>query len=310
MSAWKLNHRKLIFLCILGLFFLPLPEDTLWWRQAANSGHVIVFFLFSFVLSSYLGHPARYTGRVQSYAAIILAGMLIGIGVELIQHYTGREASVADLLTDLLGLVSGLCLIEAFRLGKRPRYMPVRVVLVMTSLTLIVVCIMPLLLLSVSYIERNKAFPVIADFGADWREAFIKFNQTKLHVKDDSGQSGVHWVTFEPTQYPGISIVEPVSDWTEYDRLVVTLYSNYEHKVRVTVRIHDAVHNQSHSDRYNKSLAVEPGMNMYEVLLKDVEQAPLNRAMDMTAISGLILFANELEKPVTLGIANIRLAAP
>jgi len=244
---------------------------------------------------------------VQSYAAIILAGMLIGIGVELVQHYTGREASALDLLTNLLGLISGLCLIEAFPQGKSSKYRRASFVLVMTSVALIVVCIMPLLLLSASYLQRNKAFPVIADFGADWREAFIKFNQTELHTKDDPGQNDLHWVTFEPTEYPGISIIEPVSDWTEYDRLVFTLYSNHEYMIRVTVRIHDVVHDQSHSDRYNISLAVEPGMNMYQILLKDVEQAPLGRTLDMTAIAGLILFANGLEKPVTLGISNISL---
>ena len=307
MSAWKLTYRSLIFFCISGLFFLPLPEDTLWWRQAANSGHVIVFLLLSLVLSRYLGYPARFKTRGQSYAAIILAGMLLGVGVELIQYHTGREASALDLLTNLLGLISGLCLVEAFRLNEGSEYRRVRFLLFVTGLTLIIVCIMPLLLLSVSYIERNKAFPVIADFDAHWTAAFTRFNKTSLVAKAEHEPDGMNRVRFEPTEYPGISIVEPVSDWTEYDRLVVTLYSNNDHVIRVTLRVHDVVHNQSHSDRYNISLAVGPGMNMYEILLKDVEQAPSKRKMDMTSISGLILFASDQEKPVTLGVSNIRL---
>jgi len=310
-SAWKLAYRSLIFFCILGLFFLPLPENSLWWREAANSGHVIVFLLLSLVISSYLGYQARFATRMQSYAAIILAGMLIGIGVEFIQYHTGREASALDLLVNFLGLISGLCLVEAFRLIGRPKYRRVSFVLVITSLSLIAVCIMPLMLLSVSYIERNKAFPVIADFDSHWTAAFTRFNKVSLVAKDEhEPPDGIRRVRFEPTEYPGISIVEPVSDWTEYDRLVVALYSNNDHMISVTVRIHDVVHNQSHSDRYNISLAVEPGMNMYKILLKDVEQAPLNRAMDMTAIAGLTLFANSLDKPVTLGISNIRLVRP
>ena len=269
----------LIFICILGLLFLPLPDNTLWWRQVANSGHVIVFLLLSLVLSSYLGYPASFTTRAKSYAAIIIAGMLIGIGVELIQYQTGREASLVDLLTNFLGLISGLCLVEALRLIASPKYRWVSFVLVLTSLGLIVICIMPLLFLSASYIERNKAFPVIADFEADWTAVFTSFNKTSLVANDEYEPDAIRRVRFEPAEYPGISIVEPVPDWSEYDRVVFTLYSNYDHIIKLTVRIHDVTHNQLQSDRYNTSLTVEPGMNMYQILLKDVEQAPLNRAM-------------------------------
>ena len=117
----------------------------------------------------------------------------------------------------------------------------------------------------------------------------------------------MHWVSLEPAEYPGISIIEPVPDWKAYESLFVAIYSKYDHIIRLTIRIHDAVHNQSHSDRYNLSLVVEPGINKYKIRLKDVEQAPANREMDMTGIAGLVLFASKLDKPVTLGISSIRL---
>lgn len=307
MHARKSIYRCLVFFSVLALFFIPLPDDTLWWRQAANSGHVIIFLLFSFVLYNYLGHLRQHQARLKTYAVIIIVGMLMGVVVELIQHFTGRELAAVDLLTNFFGLLAGLCLVEVYRQSEHLKGRPVRVLLVVSSLILILVSVMPLILLTISYIERNQAFPVIADFDAQWKSAFIAFNHSRLDEMDGRGQDGMHWVTFEPAEYPEISVIEPVPDWTDYDRLLVTLSSNYSHILRVTIRIHDAVHNQSYSDRYNMRLVVEPGVNAYEILLDDVEQAPSNRTMDMTSVAGLILFVNALDKPVTLGVSNIRL---
>ena len=180
-------------------------------------------------------------------------------------------------------------------------------ILLLASFTLIVVCMMPLILLSASYVQRHKAFPVIAELGSHWTAAFTRFNNSRLLDRGGQKHERMRQVRFERAKYPGISIIEPVADWTEYDGLVFKLYSNYDHPIRMTLRIHDELHDQSHSDRYNIGLVVEPGSNSYEIALKDVEQAPLNRKMDMTAIAGLILFANSLDKPVTLGVSAIRL---
>ena len=181
MSAWKLTYRSLIVLCILGLFFIPLPDNNLWWRQAANSGHVIVFLLLSFALYSYVGHSPRNQTRLISYVVVIAVGMLIGAAIEVVQYFTGRDAGVIDMVTNFSGLLAGLGLIEVIRKSEKQSRASVRLVLFASSIILILISVLPLLLLSVSYIERNEAFPVIADFDAHWKSTFIKFNQSRLH---------------------------------------------------------------------------------------------------------------------------------
>lgn len=169
---------------------------------------------------------------------------------------------------------------------------------------------MPLLQLSWHYIERNNAFPVIADFDADWASSFMRFNDTEILQVSGSKQkknNNMHLVRFNQGDYPGISVIEPEPDWSSYRKLRLKVYSMDKHSSKLVLRVRDNSHNQNHSDRLNAELLVQPGFNEFDIALSQLQQEPANRELDLTHISGVILFSARLEEPLQLAVSNIYL---
>jgi hypothetical protein len=80
--------------------------------------------------------------------------------------------------------------------------------------------------------------------------------------------------------------------------------------VRLTCKIHDHRHDVSgyrYHDRFNRSYLIQEGWNRIRVPLKDVEDAPSGRKMDLKQITGFHLFAVSLPAPRTLYLDTLTL---
>jgi len=83
------------------------------------------------------------------------------------------------------------------------------------------------------------------------------------------------------------------------------VFSTRDHSVHLTIRIEDALHNQQHNDRFNRTLSIEPGLNDVSIPLKDIRDAPVGREMDLSQVWQLILFTSRPEEPLELHISDI-----
>ena len=73
-----------------------------------------------------------------------------------------------------------------------------------------------------------------------------------------------------------------------------TVVSDLDEPLRVTIRVHDAAHDQRYEDRFNRTLTIAPGVNRFEIRLDDIRTAPDRREMDMSRIRGVVIFAYRL----------------
>jgi hypothetical protein len=173
--------------------------------------------------------------------------------------------------------------------------------------------LLPLAQLAIAGMQRKQAFPVIIDFTARWSKPFMQFNHAVLTQVSQpeawTSATGPRMarLTLHPAQYPGVTIVEPSPDWAAFDTLTFAVYSREPEPVDLVLRVHDKLHNQTLSDRFNQRLTVKRGENRFRIPLVAIQNAPVDRGMELSQMAGLILFATDIVDPVDLYLDNMRL---
>jgi len=312
MIAGKSALYIVLVVVVLALMFSPLPIESLWLREALNSGHTIFFFFLSFYAYHGLKKQTNLSNTYLIVVIIVFVGIVFGILIEAVQQSLQREASIVDLCRDVVGIFAGLCLVASGAAKKVSNQM-YRFLSLAMAVALILFAMAPLMQLSMHYIQRNSAFPVVIDLGANWSESFIVYNHAELLHGDDQGNIGrygkdkLHQVLFGPGRFPGVSIREPVADWSSYRLLKFSVVSNVEGDVVLVLRIHDKQHNQDYSDRFNQALIVHPGVNDYAFALASISEGPEARELDLSQIAGIILFLSRQSLPAKLSIGDLYL---
>ena len=87
----------------------------------------------------------------------------------------------------------------------------------------------------------------------------------------------------------------------------VAVYSESDEPLKLTCRMHDKEHNNSYTDRFNKTFRFDKGWNEISINLEDVINAPITRKMDITEMKNFALFAIDLQKRKTIYFDYLRL---
>ncbi len=320
---WVKNSRIPLILCFAGIVllllfmqFAQLPDYSLLWREIQNLGHIPLFACIALLCFYLLRHLVKIE-KYKYYLYTLVLSLGIGIAVEWVQFYTGRDAEVGDVLRDLLGIVMALCfyaIVELYYKEKiiQKNYFHQRFFLSLLLLVLLVISLFPLARLSWAYIQRNEAFPVIVDFTQHWPDVFLHKRYVSLSVVN----APVLWTTMTGQKveriqfkkegaYPGITLDEPFADWSTYRRLVIDLYTTSVDNL--DIRISDRQHNQQYIDRFNASYVLHPGENSIKIPLDKVKKSPYGRMMDMKQIYNMALFTNNIMSPFSIYIKQIQL---
>jgi len=321
LSRYRLQPRltALLLLFILGVItvlFVQLPGSSLLWRELQNTGHTLLFSIMTLAFMAILRGILPVADNKTLTRYTVAAAVLVAVAVfsELGQLLTHREPSLIDIVRDIAGILIGLGLYASIDrhflvLWRQHGYL-LRIGALILSFCLLLVSVLPLLHLAYAYVQRNEAFPVIIDFQAAWARSFLHLNRAVLTqgVVPDAetsgiehiGQQRVPWLKFNLGIYPGVSIIEPYSDWSAYKVLTLDMYSLQTHAFSLVLRIHDTQHTQAYSDRFNQVLTVMPGNNRFRIPLLSVQYAPVDRDMDMANISNVALFVMNIDGPVNL----------
>ena len=304
-SGSNSNLYKAIFIVSLAVLLLvPLPADTLWLRELFNSGHSIVFIFITLILFEYVSIRLKDFHPVITFLVVLAAAFMVGVFIEMIQGLLQREASVSDLNRNLSGIIAGLCLAVYFQ--QKAWYH--RLALVSVMLISLFFGGYSLIEISWNYYQRAKAFPLLTEFEKPWTKSFVRFNKASLQGvanKKSQLEPTRFNFRFEPGVYPGVSIIEPVENWSAYQSLHFDIFSTNIDNVKIVLRVHDKQHNQDFSDRFNRHFILQPGLNRIVVELSEIRDAPYNRKLDMVNIAGVELFLTDVEETRFLEVSNI-----
>lgn len=306
------KSRKLKFLFLfIGLvlaagLFVPFPTINLWWREVLNSCHVILFFFVSFILYFLLSAKRLFKNTVMVHLAVIVLGLLIGAGIEVLQGLLQREASIDDLFRNLLGILSGLSFV-LYTLQQSTRN---KIVTGLASLGFLLLGIAPLAQITWDYMQREKAFPQITAFEEVWFSRFVHFESVELTDNKNlitEGDVQFQQFRFDPGQYPGIEVIELEKDWTAYRKLRFQVHSKNASIITMVLKVYDKKHNQHFDDRFNQRFEIQPGLNQISVDLLEVRDAPVARELNLSEVSTIQLFIPGVDSPVFLGLSNLYL---
>lgn len=100
-------------------------------------------------------------------------------------------------------------------------------------------------------------------------------------------------IDFTAAVWPDMSHDGPEPDWRGFSALVLDVTNPDETPLRLTVRVHDATHDQRHEDRFNRAFEVPPANRVtLRIPMEDILASPVGRPLDLAHIAGIVLFAN------------------
>ncbi|MDT8451966.1 MAG: VanZ family protein [Gammaproteobacteria bacterium] len=287
---------------VLMLVFADLPDTILFWRELQNSAHTLVFAAIAILILMLLRELSHFFWQTpfKLYIAAGSISLLIATLTEMIQMFTARDASLMDLARDLAGILAGLGLyatidsrLQTQRLMSAKK---LRAGIVVLSVFLFTASMLPLASLSSAYLQREDEFPIVADLSANWTRPFLRLNNAVIS-SDVNNEVRVETenrftrVTFMRGTYPGFSIIETTSDWSAYSTFSLAIYSKKIQPFELVLRVHDAQHNYSYTDRFNTVLTINKGINYFNIPLEAIKNAPTDRKMDMSRITKFTLFS-------------------
>lgn len=228
--------------------------------------HVPVFALVAIGLFHALG---GWRANVNKAILAFAAALVFAVLSEAAQIPTSRNASWSDILSNSMGAAIGLLAIPTVTSRVK-----LKVVSRSVAFIILIISWLPLIHVSTAYVERNRVFPDIYNDAWPKRSEFISVRGMAVDFRN---------------LYP---------DWRNFSTLKIDIEVQSAQAFPLTVRVHDKEHlkgSQPHSDRFNRRFALQPGGNVLEIPLEEIESGPTTRKLDLSRIDGLVLFSNEDE---------------
>ncbi len=307
-----------VLLLVLGL--RPLGRQTLLAESVQTVGHSAFFGLLG--LAAAVGSdtlvPRLKKQRWRQYLAGICVSLAAGVMLEFAQMLVpSRTASWSDLLYDALGIAAAMALLVS--IDRPAAANGWQRTLVRSSplvfLGLVALAVWPLAHCGYDVWQRNRSFPLLIDFRASWSHRFCWIDEA---VQVDLARIPSTWpagvatnviaLQIDPSaNYPGIGIKEPYPDWHAFDSLAFDVYNLDSTPQTLALRVHDFQHNQDYKDRYGRVLELAPGFQSFRISMREIQNGPRQRPMELRSIDGVKLFALQPTQSMHLMVGNFRL---
>jgi hypothetical protein len=246
------------------VLFGQLPGDGRWVADLSNAAHGPAFAVVTLVVFVLLRHwPAKRMSLVGEYSAAILVSVLLGALVELLQHFTGRDASLADLGTDFLGTVAAAGGLLAFDQRARRR---ARLIASFLALAACALMIAPLAGTAATYLNRDRSFPTLLDLKSPLADTFLRIGESataeraelprelQSAARDDIG------MRVQLTEESGwiAVLTEPVPDWREYTNLNIDVANPTDEPLALRLRVFDQRQQRNRRTGFRGSIELAP----------------------------------------------------
>jgi len=270
-------------------------------KNAWNFGHIIFFAVLML-----LAQTLRPLVHWQSWLCVTLLAIGVGIAIEFVQRFVGRDSSWDDVLHNLFGVWLGLFW------GQKPT----RSVWLLRCISLLLVTPAFWLVIYSAMAEMlmREQFPLVNSFESRFELEQVHAHPlfAKTQQVDSLHTQGAYslQVEFGTLKYAGLSLIGPYGDWSGYQFLQMDFYNAESEPLELVLKISDTTHDKGTNrfdDRFNRKVVLIQGWNHISIDLNDVRRAPRTRVMQMDKISGLALFVMQLPKSRVIYWDNIRL---
>lgn len=303
----KLALGLMIMLAIACPFFFvggPSAVSPLLFNHLWNLGHIVFFGGATLLILQFISLASW-----RAWLVLSVSVFLVGVSIEFLQKFVGRESSWDDVLHNLCGVWFALFWGQRLNVN-RWMALSLRVV----SLALITPSFWFTFTTAVTDFHMRAQFPMINSFETDAElqqvvalQALVTKQQVKAYATEGNFSLAV---TFGKEKYSGIRWVGPYGDWSHYHYFAVDIYNAEKDAFGVTLKVADFQHDlgrNSLNDRLNRRITLTPGWNFVRIPIDDIRHAPAGRVMQMDKISGLQLITKNLDRVRLVYLDNLRL---
>ena len=307
------NLRLWIHVTLLAagsvLLFLGGPgyDSSRSFKHFWDIGHIVYFALLADLLARQ--RVINQMPVAGHWTAILVITLIAGVSIEFLQYGTARTPDIGDVLRDLTGSL----LVLVFGAGGSA-LKPViwRRSLQFAVLALLLVQLAPLARSLIDEAIAIRQFPLLSDFDTPFEiDRWGGSAGLSVVSMPTISESKLLRLSLTTARYSGTALDYFDGNWSSAQSLQIRLYNPDTNPLQITCRIHDLKHTdgtQEYEDRFNRSFLLAPGWTRLEIDLKDVEQSPAGRRMDMSRISGLGIFVISLPENRLLYLDTVRLS--
>ncbi len=312
-KSHTLPRLALLSICIVAILVSFFPYsfgayDT-FASEILNISHLPAFFLFTLALFHSL--PKHY--KKIRYPFVFITSLILAITIEWIQSFIGRDASLKDIVLDLIGITTALGGIFLWQKADRP--------IIRSCYTLFVTAILiffcyPLAIQGYSIYWQQQQFPMLGDF-----ENKMELYLWKPQGKDSNNPTNIELVTSNATHgnqalrvitggdWGGINLLSYDLDWSNYKYFALDIFNPTSEAFRFFIRIDDSDKRalESYKHRFNHLQMINPGMNRIKIPIHTIVIRPQSRNLNIKSIRRVILHMEENAPSRIFYIDNIRL---
>jgi VanZ family protein len=274
----------------------------MWAADLSNFAHGPVSAVLALIVVALLRRwpPCRRNPALE-YALAFAGVLLLGAIIELIQSAIGRDAEAGDLLRDGLGALAALGVLMFFdqRLaGRSAGRWWLRVAGLVVSVAATLALLAPLLTAGLAYQERNRQFPVLADFDRPFTTYFVAtladVSAARAPVPralaGSAGRATGLRVTVRGKRWWGVALREPRADWSGYERVMMSIANPSSQPLRLRVRILDARHSSGSPAPFSERIEIGPGsVQTAAIALRPTDGNRLPSALDLRNVTSLMI---------------------
>lgn len=279
----------IIFLFV-GIGFRKSQElKDLW-----NVGHFILF--------AFIAYPSLIRQTLNHYKLtirlliIVSASIIIAGSVEFVQKFLDRDVSISDIYISVMGAITSLFIFT--RISFRGKLLLIACLVIIGNIQFS---------LTVARFAYSKlSFPVTLALSENNKPSHMFGRANKKY--QESNQS-IH-VTFNTDVYSNIGFKNIIADWSQHEKLKITLNSLNTTTFRTTFRVVDREHELNgldYTDRFSQRIYIKPGLQTIYINIKDIKSAPASRDMDIKNITEFMIITSYLSKEFEVIIHDISL---
>ncbi len=282
---------------MLGVvLFGRLPGEGRWVIDLSNAAHGPAFALVTLAVFALLRHPsAPKLSIFGEYSVAILISILLGVLIELLQHFVGRDAALFDLWTDTLGTlaVAGGLLAFDRRVHASHRRSGYLIAVAACSLMLA-----PLAITAAAYVKRNLDFPTLVDSRWPLATSFLHaglsatIERSTLPTELQSDKRDSIGVRAQLTEKTGWVLVlsEPVPDWRGYTRLNLEIANPTDAPLALRLRVFDQLHGRSRHTGYRGPFEIAPHSRAIQsVALTALSRGTGEAKVDISRVQSVVI---------------------
>lgn len=273
----------LLVILVFPLFFMGGPDwmSSPLVRALWDFGHIVFFALLIFTAQAFVNLQ-----RPAAWLLVSAGAALVGMGIEWLQVFFGRDASWQDVGRNLIGVWIGLFWGQPST--RRVRFMR------LVSLLLLMPSLGQLGQITWLHSYTARQFPLLTDFESKV-DAARAHGRVSLSTEQYAHGRASLKITLDRRFYSGTGLHYLLGDWRGYRYLTMELFNPEPAALPMVVRITDALHDRgenNYHDRFNLPITLQQGWNTIRIPLDHIEQAPRNRLMALDQIRRIDIFAS------------------